>query len=136
MESKYNIIKEGRGIFVDIKNKYCLNENDYIILFPDDMDELSNMVIDNIEVLKRKKYVKRFFFVCCDQTNLHVEKRNDTIWICCSQKELDALMAYYTLVDFFSNIIVASYDMPFGSKGIIGKNGISLRDYVVDVLFV
>lgn len=136
MENKYNVIKEGWSFFAEIKKKYCLNEDDYIILFPNDMEELSNMVIDNIEMLKRKKYAKRFFFICCNQDNLHTEKRDDTIWICCSQKELDALVTYYTLVDFFANVIVVSFDMPFGSKGIIGKKGISLRDYVVDALFV
>lgn len=125
---------KGRELWLKIKEKYQVSNEDVIVLVREPGDEMGQEVIRQMNSYLNRKYLKRAIIItqetnaCNTVSNIlyHTELKDG----------IKCIEQYYRLAQFTKNIVVASGDTPFGGDGIVGKNNISVAEYVADAILV
>ncbi len=135
LQVKISEAMNGREIWSDLRRKYQITELDVIVII-DSRDK--NLVSKSIECLREytdRKKIDREIIIYSD--DMHPESFDDKRIICKVENEkLNNLLRFYRMIQFTKNIVVISLNQPFGNKGIIGKVGITLEDYIKDSIYV
>lgn len=135
------LAKKGRDIWIDIKNDFSYEAlSGCVVMMPTDNRELNRAALEKLPDYMEKKYLKKAVIICRKDMEIlqtHLEKINAAIFIKqLAVSDLECLLKYYRLVQFTKNIVAVSLEEPFGNAGIIGREGITLKDYVADALYV
>ena len=136
---KYEEALRGRELWLELKEKYQIDAEWYLILMPLYDKELNQKAIYYLSDFMDRKCVQNVLIIYLWGTYLPFKqnKNSEKIYIeSISESRMAELITYYRLQLFFRNIVVISMDEPFGTKGIIGKCGITLDDYIKDALYV
>ena len=111
----YQLAKQGRTWWLEIKKEYGIDEFWYVVICPEKDGELNRLLLEHLPDFLERKFIYRAFI-------LVEEDRKITIYIRQMGKEkINAILKYYRLIQFEKNIIVASLSEPYGTDGIIGK---------------
>lgn len=139
VDEKYNDALCGRTEWIELKEEYQIDNEWYLILMPSYDEELNQKAIYYLRDFMYRKYVEKVLVIHLLGTSLHFKENMDNkkVFIkSVSKGKMRELITYYRLQSFFRNIIVISMDEPFGTKGFIGKCGITIDDYIKDALYV
>lgn len=135
LQIKISEAEKGREIWEIIKRKYQVTELDVIVIIESSDNELVSKSIECLRDYSDRKNLKREIVVCC--SNEQIESSDDRRLIYeVKKEELNNLLRFYRMIQFTKNIVVISLSMPFGNKGIVGKVGITLEDYIRDAIYV
>lgn len=129
----------GREYWIRLKEKYEIDENYYLILCPTSNFLLNKIAMENLRNFLKRKFIQQAIvlsvFSKIEELCPYSTKK-DIQFKYLGQEEMDLILKYYRLLQFFKNIVVISLEEPFGNENIIGKKGISLEDYVKDAIYV
>lgn len=136
---KKNMILHGRKVWLTLKNKNVIDNSWVLILFPTRNTELNESAIKCIPAYLDRKYLANTMLLAIEGTGLFKDiKINGHLVVTkyLSESDMESILTFYKLQQFFKNIVVVSLEDPFSGGGIIGKCGITLDDYVADAIFV
>lgn len=126
----------GKCIWEKIKKKYRLKEDGYLFLYAGEQ-ELFEQAMEYLPEFLEKKYANLAVVAVPDGMCVPVSNSDRRIQMAyLTTKELDALLRCYRLNSFFCHVIPLSLNGPFGSYGLLQKDGILLADLVRDYLMV
>lgn len=129
----------GREYWIHMKEKYVPDEETGLVIVQSEEQEMIDTALRLLPVYMKRKYLKRVIVVIEQKTAAGIEKEKNSdavIFVAAQRKEIEDLLAYYRLVQFFHEIAVISVEEPYGNANIIGKEGITLYDYVKNALYV
>ncbi len=126
---------KGKVIWENLKQKYQITESDVIVLIESKDKEFVSKSIELLREYTDRKNLKREIIICCDGASIYTCD-NRRIIHDVEYGELNKLLRFYRMIQFAKNIVVISFNLPFGNKGIIGKVGITLEDYIRDGIYV
>lgn len=128
---------KGRELWISIKNDFEVDDESYLVILPTDEKKLNESTINNLTYFITRKYIKKIVLVVKDNiADQRMRKIAEVVPCVITNKNMDDLISYCRLQQFFRNTVVVSMDEPFGTRGIVGKQGITLDDYVRDAIFV
>lgn len=129
---------EGRRMWLEWKKKYALDNHCGLILFPSLCKELNEAGSRQLPSFMKRKYLKKALALYTQEmpVPLVTGEGFEIITVGIAKEKMEALLKYYCLIQFTKNIVVISTEEPFGNNGIIGKEGISLEDYVRNGIYV
>lgn len=136
---KRNLALRGREIWLAIKASNNLDENWALVIFPTENVELNKTAVEYLSDYLKKKYLNGVVLLTHKYAPFIAGISIDNCTMvskCLSENDMEAIIMYYKLQQFFRNIVVVSIDEPFGCDAIIGKCDITLVDYVADAIFV
>ncbi len=143
--------KKGREIWLEIKEKYSFEpESGCLVLMPSADKQLNQAAMRHLPHYMERKYLDKAVVICMEEKLLIEEmqkgkpaEENNTagrtrqiITVQLEADKIAQLLKYYRLIQFTKNIVVVSLEEPFGNANIIGREGITLENYVVDALYV
>lgn len=135
----FQLALSGREVWIRLKETYKINEYCFLVLCPSDEILLNKAAMENLDEFLKRKYIKRAVVVSIytDIRRLCEDSKQAEIqFVCISQEEMEGILKYYRLTQFTQNIVVISLEEPFGNGNIIGKEGITLEDYVRNAIYV
>lgn len=121
----------GRKIWLELVDKYGLEGNFRVVLFPSDDKDINTISVKAMRKLSEK--VEKLIALSYSQEVLSWDvKESNIILQLFSRKEAEALMRFYSMYEFTDKLIIASLDEPEGrkGKGLIGAKGITLEELV------
>ncbi len=131
----------GRQIWLEIKKKHSFDyRDDCLVILPSPKSDLNQIALEKLSEYIKRKYLKKAVIVSCYRTILESDKYildhswMEFEWI--DEGQCRELLKYYRLTQFTKNVVVISLEEPFGNKNIIGKEGITLSDYIVHAIYV
>lgn len=135
----YKLAERGRKLWLEIKDEYKVDALWYVVICPKKDETLNRLVLKHLPDFLERKFISRAVVISEDEARGKKPVENNGTVVCfrqVSRQEIEELLKYYRLIQFEKNIIVASLEEPYGTAGIIGKEGITLEDYVKDALLV
>lgn len=124
---------QGKELFEKYKEQYHISENDCIVLLLQESIEVNRLLLKYLPEYLKRKYLERAIVFCVENEESPIE---NLIRISMTEDKIKAMVRYYRLLSFHKNIIVASLKEPFGNGNIVGKQRITLEDYVKDAILV
>lgn len=136
MFENFKLAENGKNLWKRIKEKHHYGNNDLLLLLPTRNDDMNMVAIQYLPFYMKKKYISRTFVLHNKYTGYPMKTEYpDIIEIELLDSQMDAVLRLYRMFQFERNIIVISPELPFATKGIIGKKGIGIEDYVKDTFF-
>lgn len=139
LKTEFQLAYEGREYWINLKERYEIDEYCYLILCPTDNSSLNRIAMENLTDFLTRKYIRRAVVLLTEGESAEDYPRSadmDIRFIQADKKEMECILRYYRLTQFAKNIVVISLEQPFGNENIIGKKGITLTDYVKDAIYV
>ncbi len=136
LEQEFKKALNGKEIWNVYNEKYHLNEDGLVIIMPTVDEELNKTAVQLLPEYMERKYYKNALVL---SRKKYISKHTGgqrVINECLSNEEMTCIVSYYRLKQFFKNIVIVSIEEPFGGGGIIGKENISLYNYIRDALYV
>ena len=124
----------------EMKRAYGLDVQTCWVLLPSQDRRLNDLAMGEAlcEFLKEKYYQNALVISCdsCDE-GMRSEMRGDcrVIFRSLAPDDLEAILAYYRLVQFASDVIVVSLEEPYSCAAWLGHFGIDLESFVRDGIF-
>lgn len=129
--------KKGREIWLGIKSDLQYEPvSGCVVIMPTADWELNRAALEKLPGYMGRKYLEKAVVACRDGMELPQAGRGGISVRRLSIPDMECLLKYYRLVQFTKNVVVVSLNEPFGNAGIIGREGITLGDYVEDALYV
>lgn len=135
----YQLAQQGRKLWLEIKEEYKIDELWYVAICPGKDVAINELLLAHLPDFLRRKFIHYAVIILEEdiQGKACVEDNGIILYFRKTGREgIEAILKYYRLMQFEKNIIVASLEEPYGTAGIIGKEGITLEDYVKDALLV
>lgn len=139
LKTEFKSAFKGREYWIDLKVRYRVDENCFLIICPTDNFLLNVIAMENLTDFLTRKYIKRAVIL---SLNPKLEKDYPFLtdvnvqFVQVEQEKMECILNYYKLTQFTKNIVVISLEQPFGNENIVGKKGITLTDYVKDAIYV
>jgi hypothetical protein len=125
----------GRSMWLRLKRKYDVDDGVYVLLMPEDDEELNEQALSHIDDLVRHRRA-RGVVILTDNAHIKTNARAYSakiLDVCpCSPAQADKLLAFYEFYNFLERLLVVSTTKPFG-RGLYkaqGVNGITKEDLV------
>lgn len=132
--------KAGRQAWLEIKYNHSFDSiNDCLVILPSQDRSLNQAALKEIPDYLVRKYLGRAIIVSSDmlrEDERQIAEKRKLIFVHLGEKQCNQLLKYYRLTQFTKNILVVSLEEPYGNGNIIGKEGITLEDYIRDAIFV
>jgi len=128
----------GRKVWLRLKKDYSITENQYLFIMPDDNRVLNTCVLGYIGCFLKKRYFSGAIIIFNNNEhkyNITNSYGKEIILTYLEPSRITALLKYYRLLQFKSEIKVISFYEPFGSDGLLKKENISL-EYLVSTYFL
>ena len=130
---------KGRSLWKKLVREYEIKLGVYLIALISDDVEQNTYAISYLEEFLKKKYAEGAVILTYDSrydkeirslhlANVHIRH--------VTTKEMTSIARYYCLQRFSDNVVIVSLDEPFGSYGLLEKDGISMEDMVRNYIFV
>ena len=128
----FAMAKKGRIFWQNFKKEISWKSDWSLIIVPNEDPRLREALNRLLPEIKRRKYMVQPVIV----SDCIIEEYHENVIIkLISSEEMLSLIKYYRLCQFASNVYVVSFELPFGSKGIIGVKGITIDDYLLNSVF-
>lgn len=132
LDKHFALAEKGRIFWLDFKKEISWNDNWSLILVPDENPILREALVRLLPEIERRKYMVQPVIL----SDCKIDKCSDNvIYKLISSDEMQALLKYYRLCQFASNVYVVSFKMPFGNENMVGMEGITIDDYLLDSIF-
>lgn len=132
LDEHFALAEKGRNLWLDFKKKVSWNDEWSLIIVPNEAPELREALIRLLPEIKRRKYMIQPVIISeCEIADCP----ENVIYKLISCEDMLALLKYYRLCQFASNVYVVSCKMPFGNDGMIGVKGITIDNYLLDSVF-
>lgn len=126
----------GKRIWRSIRKKYHIKEDGYLLIYAGE-DALLEQAMEYLPEFLEKKYASLGVVVILKDMQIQAPASGRRIRLAkVKEWELDALLRYYRMNSFFCHVIPLSLREPYGSYGLLRKDGIGLADLVRDYLMV
>lgn len=136
INNKLNNAFSGREDYLEIKKKYKIGNEDFIILMPSEDMEVNLYVLLYLSQFKERHSDSKIF-ILTDQRmvlKLHqvTESNHLSEIIEIPNNQMQNLIDLYTLYQFTDKLIIASLDLPKGRtiKNLVGKKNITKEEIV------
>jgi hypothetical protein len=130
----------GRKMWLNLKNEYDVDDGVFVLLMPEDDQELNEQALKHIDDLI--KYRKAKSVVVLTDKQWIIEKatsysKNISAVKEVSYKEIDNLISLYELYGFTERLLIVSLTKPHGSKlkNTINIHGVTNEDIVCLCIF-
>lgn len=132
LDEHFALAKKGRDFWLDFKKEVSWRDEWSLIIVPDETPELREALIRLLPEIERRKYMIQPVII----TECEIDDCPESvIYKLIGSEEMLALLKYYRLCQFASNVYVVSFEIPFGSDAMIGVKGITIDDYLLDSVF-
>lgn len=137
----YAEAEAGRKIILDLKQISDSRDGSACwIIFPSDDEELNRTALEILPSFMNEKFYRKAVLISvCSLTEgsdrLTADPNRKIYFRRIGEKDMSAVLRYYRLVQFASDIIVISLDEPYAFSKWIGHFGITRKDIVRDGLF-
>lgn len=132
LDEHFALAEKGRNLWLDFKKEVSWKDEWSLIIVPNEAPELREALIRLLPEIKRRKYMIQPVIISeCEIADCP----ENVIYKLMSSEDMLALLKYYRLCQFASNVYVVSCEMPFGNDGMIGVNGITIDNYLLDSVF-
>ena len=125
----------GRSMWLKLKATYDIDRGVYVLLMPEDDDELNEQTLAHIDdlvahrgaravlILTNKQWIIQKAKICSDKILAAVEV---------SEALIDGLLSYYELYAFSERLLIVSLTRPYGRKlyQSLGIHGVTREDLV------
>lgn len=134
--------KKGREIWLKIKRQYSFEAiNDCLVVLPSEMKRLNLAALEETPAYMKRKYLRKAIIIGINELPLtggwqRFAEGGQILFRRLEKVQCEQLLKYYRLTQFTKNIIVVSLEEPYGNGNIIGKESITLKDYIRDAIFV
>ncbi len=129
----------GREYWLHIKEKYRPDEETGLVIVQTNETEMADTAVRLLPVYMKRKYLKRIILILDRELATEIKKEENpksVILVAVERRKIEELLVYHRLVPFFYETAVVSVEDPYGNANIIGKEGITLEDYVKNALYV
>ncbi len=132
VEERMNAALRGREFWLELLQKYKIDNSVYVILIPDENGLYSQLTMKYLKPFLEKNRAKRAVVLTRD-----LEIRNDNSDISeyaeivpISEEDSQTLLQFYCLYAFAANFVIASLDAPFArrGRGYLNRLDITLED--------
>jgi hypothetical protein len=133
MLSKIFAAYRGSRLWAGLKRKYKVDEGLYVVLMPEDDAELNAAALGHIEDLVADRRARGVVLVTQGTGEAAAEHPAGILrteaW---TERQIDALIAYYELHNFSDRFLIVSLSKPFGNglHRLLGRQGITKEDLV------
>ena len=138
--SDYKMAEEGRRLWLEIKESIQMDVSCVLIIVSEKDDAFNNAVCRLIPAyMRRKNYHKTVILCKKDESSFDAAENSedpDVIIRHYEDDEISALLKYYSLVQFFVNIVVISLEDPFGSRQLLDSGIVDMDDYIENTFLV
>lgn len=139
MKELIELAEKGRLFWLDLVEEYHINSECQVVIIPDNDLETQKIALKYLPQYLKNKYAKRGIVLMPDDILLKADKEiNSSIEIkMCKKADIEAIMKFYCLYEFASNLVVASLKYPPGRKGmgIVGHKGLSYEEVFAGVVY-
>lgn len=139
MEKEVELARSGRKYWLNIVESYHINSDCQVVIIPENDIETRMIAIKYLPQFLKKKYAKRGIVLVWDDTFLNEKIQvDDSIEIkICKKNDLEAIIQFYCLYEFASNLVIASLRQPAGRMGlgIVGHKGLSYEEVFAGVVY-
>ena len=122
----------GREYWLTLKRKYSICGDTCVILLVNNDTRINEAVMTEIPVYMKGKYLEHAVVLLTEENPLSSRQlSSEKIKVeKMTKKQMEDLLMYYKLINFYELFVVISTDEPFGNLNMINKHGISIEDYV------
>jgi hypothetical protein len=139
IEERIQLASTGRTFWLEFVRKYQVDNTCYVILLPDENQLSHAIALKYLPHFLDKKHAKRGIVMSYDTyIEPFQEHVNECVQILtCSKEEMEALIQFYCLYEFASNIIIASLEQPSGrmGMGIVGHKNLTFEEVFAGVVY-
>lgn len=134
--------KKGREIWLEIKEQYSFEPiNDCLVILPSQEKKLNMAALEEIPGYMQRKYLHKAVIIIANSAPLAAVGQEDAkgqqiLFKQLEKIQCEQLLTYYRLTQFTKNVAVISLEEPYGNRNFIGKEGITLKDYIRNAIFV
>lgn len=121
----------GKRLWNKIQRKYDIC-NKYFIILKEKEPELAIKSMEFLDEFLRKKYSQGAIILTTDKS---ITSKNGEVIIITSKEE-EGILSYFNLYPFYDKVIVVSLKEPYGSYGLLNKEGITMEDMIKEYIFV
>jgi hypothetical protein len=125
----------GRAWWMKLKHEYNVDDGVYVVLMPEDDNELNEQALTHIGDLVSNRNAKGVI-VATNQTwvteNIGLSPVKPLALITMTDKETDGVISFFELYAFTDRLLTVSLTKPYGSKLVnaVGLQGITKEDLV------
>ncbi|WP_167958649.1 hypothetical protein [Anaerosporobacter faecicola] len=113
LHSLHNV-KKGKKVWKTIKTTISNTENDYLIIFPEDDEEINTLGMKYLKIFQELHSDQVFYIVCMNEKVERLLKEyNDHVTLL-TDKQMKNLLDLYTASNFYTNTIIVSLQLPRG----------------------
>lgn len=142
LQADIEAAKKGREIWLEIKEQYSFEPvNDCLVILPSQEKRINQAALREIPDYMQRKYLHQAIVISISGmpltgSELKSSEEQQVFYKQLEEIQCEQLLKYYRLTQFTRNVIVVSLDEPYGNGNIIGKEGITLDDYIRNAIFV
>lgn len=132
LDEHFALARKGHDFWIRFKKEISWKDDWSLIIVPNENPELREALTRLLPEIEHRKYMIHSVIISdCELEGCPRNIINKLI----SAEEMSALLKYYRLCQFASNVYVVSFKMPFGNEGMIGVKGITIDNYLLDSVF-
>lgn len=127
----------GYHIWLGLKRKYNIGEDIYFIIMPEDDKELNINSMHHIGAFLKRKYMRGAIVLTLANKIDYSMTENYSKVIKIVRRPafvIKLLLKYYCLIQFKEHIIVVSFNEPYGNRGLLKKEGVTM-EYLTSIYF-
>ncbi len=139
MEERIELAREGRKIWLNMVHTYHIDADCQVVIIPENDIETQKIALKYLPQFLKKKYAKRAIVLLWEEKHYQTEEWiDDSIEIkICKKEDIDAIIQFYCLYEFASNLVIASLKQPSGRMGlgIVGHKGLKFEEVFAGVVY-
>lgn len=142
LQADIETAKKGREIWLEIKKQYSFETiHDCLVILPSRDMELNLVALEEISAYMQKKYLHKAIIISTAdisrvESEQSIVEEQNIFFKQLEEIQCRQLLKYYRLTQFTKNVVVVSLNEPYGNGNIIGNEGITLKDYMKNAIFV
>lgn len=142
LQTDIEAAKKGREIWLEIKKQYSFEPiHDCLVVLPSREKELNSSALEEIPAYMQRKYLYKAIIISTAdvprvESEQSIVEERQIFFKQLEEIRCGQLLKYYGLTQFTKNVVVVSLNEPYGNGNIIGNEGITLKDYMRNAIFV
>ena len=128
---------KGRRAWLKLDKAHALREKSAIVFMPDDDSELNYCALKHLDQYLKKHYLASCALLIADHGDKfeseNIGEEVKVIFVPAETMEL--ILCYYRLVNFRERLKVISLNDPYGSRGLLKKDGVDIDYMVVNYIY-
>lgn len=137
MKKRIESAKLGRVLWLSLVEKYQINQFVYVIILPDIKKVYNAPALSFLPQFMKKRGAKKAIVLTFDEWVLEQQVDENILLVAFEKDKLEALIQFYCLYEFTSNIVIASLEQPAGrlGYGMIEKKGLTSEEIFAGIVY-